>query len=97
MLLFKRNPKCKEVMNATECTKFLSDFLFTKGQVGEALYKRYLAFWNPSARVDLLEKVSRHTYANDSTLNITDSIQTIFRSQFFRFSCVHVQKVERGR
>ena len=88
-VLFKGTNKA----DATEATLFLEDLLFTKG-VGAQLYYRFLSYWNPRVRVSLLQKVARHTYDTESTLNMTDSVQTIYRSRFLEFMVYFFKKVK---
>ena len=58
--------------------------LFKKG-VGRVLCERFRSYWKPAVMTEYLERAASFTKDHDSTLNITDSIQTMFTSLFFDF------------
>ena len=70
--------------NASQRTSIIKDLLLKK-RIGIVLSQRFAKYWNPQTMVELLQKVSSFTYSRKSTLNITDAIQTTFRSLFFDF------------
>ena len=70
--------------NASQRTSNIKDLLLKK-RIGIVLSQRFAKYWNPQTMVELLQKVSSFTYSRKSTLNITDAIQTTFRSLFFDF------------
>ena len=82
--------------NASQRTNIISDLLLNKS-IGTVLSKRFAEYWNPQTMVELLQKVSSFTYSRKSTLNITDAIQTTFRSLFFDFLVYMFAKLNADR
>ena len=72
------------VMNASQRTQFLKQLLYEK-KLGKLLVTKFRSYWTPKVMVEHIQKVSKLMYAQESTLNITDSIQSIIRSTFFDF------------
>ena len=79
----KRTPFCGST-NATQRTNIIKVLLLEKG-IGKVLSQQFAKYWNPRSMLELLQKVTRFTNSWKSTLNITDAIQTTFRSLFFDF------------
>ena len=71
-------------MNGSQRSDILKDLLFEKG-VGLVLCKRFRSYWKPKVMTEYLERSAMFTKDRESTLNITDSIQTKFKSLFFDF------------
>ena len=89
---------CKDernMMNASERTSILQRLLIgTKsdlhgngqsGGLGKMLCIKYCKYWTPQQMVQQIKRVSNFMYERESTLNITDSIQSVVRSTFFDF------------
>ena len=70
-------------MNCSQHSKVLKE-LFKKG-VGRVLCERFRSYWKPAVMTEYLERAASFTKDHDSTLNITDSVQTMFTSLFFDF------------
>ncbi len=79
-------------MNASERSKALRELLFNKG-VGDVLCERFRSYWKPGFMAEQLEKAASFTYSRESTLNITDFIQTIFKNSFFDFLVYMVSRI----
>ena len=79
-------------MSGSKRTKILKVLLFEKG-VGDVLCERFRSYWKPSVMSEYLEKAVVFTRSQDSTLNITDSIQTTFKSLFFDFLVYMISRI----
>ena len=53
--------------------------------IAQILTAKFCKYWTPELMVQQIDQVSRSMYAQESTLNITDSIQSIVRAAFFDF------------
>ena len=85
-------------LNASQRTELLQKF-FNKNtgeskcsgdvegrdNVAKILTAKFCKYWTPQILVQQIDQVSRSMYAQNSTLNITDSIQSVVRSAFFDF------------
>ena len=71
-------------MNGSQRSKALGELLNEKG-VGKVLCKMFRSYWKPAVMAEYLQRVATFTKDCESTLNITDSIQTKFKSLFFDF------------
>ena len=71
-------------MNGSQRSEVLRELFFKKG-VGRVLCERFLSYWKPAVMTEYLERAARFTKDHESTLNITDSVQTMFTSLFFDF------------
>ena len=78
-------------INGSQRTGVIKDLLLNK--VGTALSHRFTEYWNPRTMLELLQKVTRFTHIQKSTLNITDAIQTTFKSLFFDFLVYMLAKI----
>ena len=78
-------------INGSQRTGVIKDLLLNK--VGTALSHRFTEYWNPRTMLELLQKVTRFTHIQKSTLNITDAIQTTFKSFFFDFLVYMLAKI----
>ena len=72
--------------------KLLHHLIFERS-VGSKLCKRFRAYWKPSIMAEYLERAASFTKSQESTLNITDSIQTIFKTLFFDFLVYMVSRI----
>ena len=76
----------KNVMTASERTDILRRLLIgTNSDLGKTLCIKYRSYWTPQQMVQQIKQVSSFMYDRESTLNITDSIQSVVRSTFFDF------------
>ena len=82
-LIFIENGTTK-VMEASQRTQLLKQLLHKKG-FGVLLATKFRSYWTPRVMVEHIQKVPKLMYAQECTLNITDSIQSIVRSTFFDF------------
>ena len=71
------------VMNATQRSKALK-LLFAKG-VGKVLCDKFQTYWKLKVMSEYLERAAIFSKLRESTLNITDSIQTQFKALFMDF------------
>ena len=71
-------------MNVSEKTEFIETLLFDR-ELGDILSTKFCTYWKPKTKVEQLQQVSKFMYDQESTLNITDSIQSIIQSAFFDF------------
>ena len=71
-------------MSGSQRSEALRELLFKKG-VGKVLCERFRSYWKPAVMAEYLEKAAVFTKDRESTLNITDSVQTVFKSLFFDF------------
>lgn len=79
-------------MSGSKRTKILKALLFDKG-VGNVLCEKFRTYWKPSVMSEYLEKAVVFTRGQDSTLNITDSIHTTFKSLFFDFLVYIISRI----
>ena len=71
-------------MTVSQRNEALKELLFKK-DVGRVLCERFRSYWKPAVMTEYLEKAAKFTKNHESTLNITDTIQTIFKDLFFDF------------
>ena len=81
VLKMGKSTSCSGLTNASQRTR---DLLLNK-RIGIDLSRRFAKYWDRKAMLELLQKVSSFTCSQKSTLNITDAMQTTFRSLFFDF------------
>ena len=85
-------------LNASQRTELLQKFFNTntgenkcsgdgegRDSIAQILTAKFCKYWTPQLMVQQIDQVSRSMYAQESTLNITDSIQSIVRAAFFDF------------
>ena len=87
---FTRNMKAVE-----RCNK-LKELLIDKG-VGKILCKFFRTYWHPHVMVEHLECAAAFTHTQNSSLNITDCVQTMFQSTFTDFMVVMVTRINNNR
>ena len=75
-------------MNATQRGKALEKLLNDSG-VGEILCKKFCSYWKPKVMLQYLERAATFSRQTESSLNITDTIQTQFKTLFLNF-CVYI-------
>ena len=74
------------VTNAYENEMFSdSHEMQERENLGQVLILRFCEYWTPQLMVQQINQVSRLMYAQESTLNITDFIQSTLRSAFFEY------------
>ncbi len=61
--------------------------------VGDILCEKFRAYWKPSVMAEQLEKVAIFSKNRESTLNITESIHTNFKSLFMDFLVYMVSRM----
>ena len=71
-------------MTAAQRSQRLQELLEEKG-VGEALSELFISYWKPPVMIEYLERAAASTYNKASTLSITDSLGTEFKSKFLDF------------
>ena len=79
-------------MTVSQRNEALRELLFKK-DVGRVLCERFRSYWRPAVMTEYLEKAATFTKNHESTLNITDTIQTIFKSLFFDFLVCMVTQI----
>lgn len=75
-------------MNVTERSNALKILLFEK-KMGEVLCEKFCLYWKPKVMTEYLERAATVSKQRESTLSITDSIQTQFKGLFMDF-CVYM-------
>ena len=84
-------------MNGLQRTEALNELLSKKGQdgitVGKILCEKFRGYWKPSVMAEQLEKAAIFSRNRESTLNITESIQTNFKSLFFDFLVYMISRI----
>ena len=73
-------------MKASERIEALRKILLDRG-LGKILCEKFHAYWKPNKMAEYLERAASFSKQRESTLNITDFIQTEFKALFFDF-CV---------
>ena len=84
----KKDGSFNSAMNATQRISALKTLLFEKG-VGKVLCDKFRDYWKPNVMAEYLERAATFSKQRESTLNITDSIQTQFKALFMDF-CVYM-------
>jgi hypothetical protein len=84
----KKDNSFNSAMNATQRSHALKTLLFEKG-VGKVLCEKFRAYWKPKVMAEYLERAATFSKQRESTLNITDSIHTQFKTLFMDF-CVYM-------
>ena len=84
----KKDASFNSFMNATERSEALKRLLFDC-EIGRMLCEKFCSFWKPKVMAEYLEKAATFSKQRESTLNITDSIQTQFKALYFDF-CVYM-------
>lgn len=82
-------------MSLPERNNILEELFFDKG-VGEVLCERFNSYWHPSVMVEYLEKAAILSQQHERTLNVIDSLQTLFKNLFFDFLVHMVYKMNEG-
>ncbi len=82
-------------MSLPERNSALKELFFHKG-VGDVLCERFRSYWHPSVMVEYLEKAASFAHQHETTLNVVDSLQFIFKSLFFDFLVYMVSKINEG-
>ena len=82
-------------MNGSQRSKALKELLFTK-RVGQILCKKFCSYWKPAVMTKYLERAAMFTKDHESTLNITDSIQIVFKGLFFDFLVYMLSQINDG-
>ena len=88
----KKGKSFNSLKNGTQRSKVLRELLFDKG-VGGVLCERFRTYWKPSVMAEQLERAAMFSKNHESTLNITDSIQTVFKNSFFDFLVYMVSRI----
>ena len=84
----KKDKSFNSSMNATQRGKALERLLDYCG-MGDVLCKKFCSYWKPKIMLEYLERAATFSKQRESTLNITDSIQTQFKALFLDF-CVYM-------
>ena len=62
-------------------------------KLGEVLCECFRSYWKPPVMADYLVKAASFTSQRESTLNINDSIQTMFKGLFFDFLVYMIHQI----
>ena len=93
----RQNSSFNSTMKGHERSVALKALLLKKGRdgitVGRILCEKFRAYWKPGVMAKHLEKAAVFSRNRESTLNITESIQTNFKSLFFDFLVYMVSKI----
>ena len=93
----RQNGSFNSTMNGLERSTALNELLLKKGHggitVGQVLCKKFRAYWKPSVMAEHLEKAAVFSKTRESTLNITESIQTSFKSLFLNFLVYMISRI----
>ena len=79
-------------MNGSTRSRALRDLLFDRG-VGRVLCERFRSYWKPAVMAEYLDRAASFSKNRESTLNITDSIQTMFKTLFFDFLVYMISRI----
>ena len=79
-------------MKSSDFHKLLRQLIFELS-VGDKLCKRFRTYWTPLVMTEYLERAASFTRSHESTLNITDSIQTVFKTLFFDFLVYMISRI----
>ena len=79
-------------MSGSRRSKFLSELLFDR-EVGKVLCERFRSYWKPGVMAEHLDRAASFSKNRESTLNITDSIQTMFKTLFFDFLVYMISRI----
>lgn len=82
--IYAANMESSVPMGLPEKRIFLEALFFEKG-VGDVLCDRFLTYWQPSVMVEYLEKAAVFSGHHETTVNLIDSLHTIFRNLFIDF------------
>ncbi len=74
-------------MKASERIEALRKILLDRG-LGKILCEKFHVYWKPNKMAEYLERAASFSKQRESTLNITDFIQTEFKALFFDFCAV---------
>ena len=83
-------------MKAGERSEKLNELLFVKG-VGTKLCQMFKDCWHPNMMIEYLEIAAGFTRSRESSLNITDAIQSMFQSLFTNFMIVMITRMNAKR
>ncbi len=83
-------------MKASERSAKLKELLWDK-RLGPKLCQMFRSCWTPPIMTDYLERAAKFTQTRESSLNITDAVQTMFHSAFTDFMVVMVTKINSER
>ena len=84
----KKDASFNSFMNATQRSEALKKLLFDC-EIGQVLCEKFCAYWKPRVMAEYLERAATFSKQRESTLNITDSIQTQFKALYLDF-CVYM-------
>lgn len=84
----KSDGSFNSIMNATQRSNALMTLLFERG-LGDVLCEKFRAYWKPKIMVEYLERAAKFSTQRESTLNITDYIQTEVK-ELFIFFCIYM-------
>ena len=88
----KENASFNFPMTGSKRSESLQQLLFEKG-VGNVLCEKFRAYWKPTVIAEYLEKAAMFSKNRESTLNITETIQSTFKSLFFDFLVCMVYRI----
>ena len=84
----KKDKSFNSSMNATQRGEALRGLLGECG-LGKVLCEKFCSYWKPKVMLEYLKRAATFSKQRESTLNITDSIQTQFKSLFLDF-CIYM-------
>lgn len=84
----KKDGSFNSTMNGTQRNIALRTLLFDKG-VGKVLCEKFRVYWEPKVMAEHLERAATFSKQRESTLNMTDAIQTQLKALFVDF-CVYM-------
>ena len=80
------------LMAGTNRSKALRELLFERG-VGKVLCERFRSYWKPNVMTEYLDRVVSLSKNRESTPNIADSIQSMFKTLFFNFLVYMISRI----
>lgn len=84
----KKDGSFNSSMSASQRIKALQTLFFDRG-VGKVLCEKFRAYWDPKVMAEYLERAATFSKQRESTLSITDTIQSQFKALFMDF-CVYM-------
>ncbi len=88
----RRSASFNRPMDGIERSRSVRSLLKGKG-VGDILCRRFSGYWKPRVMVEYIRQAAEFTYNHESTLNLTDSVQTAFKSLFFDFMVYMISRI----
>ena len=84
----KNDKSFNSIMSATQRGEAIKMLLHEHG-IGRLLCEKFSNYWEPKVKLEYLQRAAKFSQQRQSTLNITESINTTFKALFLDF-CVYM-------